>query len=42
MSFLVDTNIFVDAHRRYYGFDIVPSFWEFLDHQFGSGCSIEH
>lgn len=36
MSFLVDTNIFVDAHRRYYGFDIVPSFWKFLDQQFAS------
>lgn len=40
MSFLVDTNIFVDAHRRYYGFDIVPSFWEFLDQQFGSGALV--
>lgn len=37
MTFLVDTNIFVDAHRRYYGFDIVPSFWGFLDQQFLSG-----
>ena len=37
MAFLVDTNIFVDAHRRYYGFDIVPSFWGFLDQQFLSG-----
>lgn len=27
MAFLVDTNIFVDTHRRYYGLDIVPSFW---------------
>lgn len=40
MSFLVDTNIFVDAHRRYYGFDIVPSFWEFLDQQFVSGALV--
>lgn len=40
MSFLVDTNIFVDAHRRYYGFDIVPSFWEFLYQQFGSGVLV--
>lgn len=40
MSFLVDTNIFVDAHRRYYAFAIVPSFWEFLDHQFSSGALV--
>lgn len=32
--FLVDTNILVDASRRYYGFDFVPSFWEFMDDQF--------
>ncbi len=40
MSFLVDTNIFVDAHRRYYGFDIVPSFWKFLNQQFSSGALV--
>lgn len=40
MAFLVDTNIFVDAHRRYYGFDIVPSFWDFLDQQFSAGSLV--
>lgn len=40
MVFLVDTNIFVDAHRRYYGFDIVPSFWESLDQQFLAGSLV--
>lgn len=35
--FLVDTNILVDASRRYYGFDFVPSFWEFVDDQFSKG-----
>lgn len=25
--FLVDTNILVEAYKRYYSFDIVPSFW---------------
>lgn len=37
MTYLVDTNIFVEAQRRYYGFDIVPSFWNFLDAGFQKG-----
>lgn len=37
MMFLVDTNILVDAHRRYYAFDLVPSFWAFLDENFEAG-----
>lgn len=40
MAFLVDTNIFVDAYRRYYGFDIVPSFWNFLENQFSAGALV--
>jgi predicted nucleic acid-binding protein len=28
--FVLDTNVFVEAHRRYYSFDIVPSFWRTL------------
>jgi hypothetical protein len=28
--YLLDTNIFIDAHQRYYAFDISPSFWESL------------
>lgn len=25
--YLLDANVFIEAHRRYYSFDIVPSFW---------------
>lgn len=25
--FLLDANIFIEAHRRYYAFDIAPPFW---------------
>jgi polyribonucleotide nucleotidyltransferase len=28
--YLVDTNILVEAYKRYYSFDIVPSFWNIL------------
>jgi hypothetical protein len=29
-TFLVDANILVEAYKRYYSFDIVPSFWRKL------------
>lgn len=31
LGYLLDTNVFIEAKNRYYGFDIVPSFWEWLD-----------
>ena len=31
MSYLVDTNIFVEAQNRYYGMDFCPAFWELLE-----------
>ncbi len=30
MDFCLDANVFVQAHRLYYAFDIAPSFWEAL------------
>ena len=29
-SFLLDANVFIEAKRRYYAFDICPGFWECL------------
>jgi len=29
-KFLLDTNVFIEAYRRYYAFDIAPSFWNSL------------
>lgn len=29
-KFLLDSNIFIQAHRMYYPFDVVPSFWNKL------------
>lgn len=28
--FLLDTNVFIEAAKRYYAFDIVPGFWDML------------
>lgn len=30
MPFCLDANVFIQAHRFYYAFDIAPSFWEGL------------
>jgi hypothetical protein len=35
--FLVDTNILVEAYKRYYSFDIVPAFWNKLLEKAKSG-----
>ncbi|KAA9354266.1 DUF4411 family protein [Ochrobactrum quorumnocens] len=37
MRFLVDSNIFIEAKNRYYGFDICPGFWEWMDDVCGNG-----
>ena len=26
--YLIDSNVLIEAHRRYYGFDLCPGFWE--------------
>lgn len=30
VRFIIDTNIFLDAYKKYYGFDIAPKFWTCL------------
>ena len=37
-KFLLDANVFIEAHRRYYSFDICPGFWACLLHY--NKCSI--
>ena len=31
--YVLDTNVFIEAHKRYYAFDICPGFWEWLSHR---------
>lgn len=30
-GYLLDSNVFIAAHRNFYAHDIVPSFWQWLD-----------
>jgi len=34
---LLDANVFIEAKNRYYGFDVVPAFWSWLDDQAQAG-----
>lgn len=33
MAYLLDTNIFIQAKNEYYGFDLCPGFWDWLEQQ---------
>lgn len=41
--YLLDASVLMQAHRRYYKFDICPGFWEALiwQHKQGALCSID-
>lgn len=31
MHYLLDSNVFIEAKNRYYGYDFCPGFWDWLD-----------
>src|SRR5215510_10726967 len=35
--YVLDTNVFVQAHRRHYAFEICPGFWDCLIHHHETG-----
>jgi len=35
MLYLFDSNILIEANRRYYGMDFAPGFWEFVERESG-------
>lgn len=37
LTYVLDANVFIEAAKRYYAFDIVPSFWQMLTTQAGNG-----
>jgi len=37
MAYLLDSNVFIEAKRRYYGFDFCPAFWDWLIEAAGKG-----
>lgn len=41
--YVLDANVFIQAHRLHYAFDICPGFWNALarQHRFGAVCSID-
>ena len=39
-KYIIDTNIFVDAHNRYYPMSCFPGFWEFLTYHFNQGTFV--
>lgn len=43
MAYLLDSNVFIRAKNEYYGFDICPGFWDWLDaaSQQGDAMSVE-
>ena len=37
---VLDTNVFVQAHRRHYAFEICPGFWDCLIHHHKTGLIV--
>ena len=35
--YLLDSDVFIDAKNRHYGFDIVPAFWDWLSQAHADG-----
>jgi hypothetical protein len=40
-NFLLDANVFIEAKRRYYAFDLCPGFWECLSWYHNEECRIQ-
>lgn len=39
-SFLLDSNVFIEAHKRYYNYGICPGFWKALKHHLSSPVAL--
>ena len=37
VEYVLDANVFIEAKKRYYAFDLVPRFWECLEEQASCG-----
>ncbi|MDX2018362.1 MAG: DUF4411 family protein [Planctomycetota bacterium] len=37
MAYLLDTGVFIEAKRRFYGLDFVPGYWDWLEREARSG-----
>src|SRR5258708_22013795 len=36
-TYILDSNVYIEAYQRYYAFDLVPGFWEFLKQRAAEG-----
>jgi hypothetical protein len=43
MAYLLDANVYIEAHQRYYGMDLCPGFWAWLEeaHAFGNVITLD-
>jgi hypothetical protein len=37
MAYLLDSNVFIEAKNRHYGFDFCPAFWDWIDRAHAAG-----
>jgi hypothetical protein len=37
MAYVIDTSVLIDAKDFYYGFELCPGFWEWLDQEIAAG-----
>ncbi|HZM03950.1 MAG TPA: DUF4411 family protein [Candidatus Saccharimonadales bacterium] len=37
MAYLLDSNVFIEAKNHYYGFNLCPGFWQWLDYAHSKG-----
>ncbi len=37
MGYLLDSNVFIEAKNRHYGFDFCPAFWDWIDQTHADG-----
>lgn len=40
VTYVLDTNIFIQAKNEYYAFDICPGFWAALKGQIATGAAV--
>lgn len=38
--YVLDANVFIESHKKHYGFGICPGFWDFLAHGNKNGCIV--
>ena len=39
LKYILDANVFIEAYKRYYAFDLCPGFWRSIEH-YGAQCML--